>query len=423
MSKIEKDLIEKIDLAKGQEEKSSFLVELASYLCESNPEKGLKQAEENLLLATATNNIVMEASSYRQMAHALSKLNKYDESLKYVNLALEKLEGNQDLEEEYFILMQFGRVYRFMGELDTAKKYYERALELAEKIEITPYFLRSCANLAYVSHVNGNFTDAKLYIIKALARDDEKESDHHAFLYNGIGIIYTNQGVYEESLYYYKKAYTIWEKLGITHYQGYVLNNIGTVYQDQNSFEEAYKYLIKALDWFKETKDLRSVAMVNHNLGENHILKGEPELALPFLDMALEIGQESQDKFQVSMAYYAMAWAHFEMQSSPQIIKKFLDKASIVVKEINNKDLSKKIFELYSKLHIIDEDLPEAVKYQSKYLEVKEELYEKDIKELFRSQELIIEQLNSMQKENLALKQKITSLEEQVKQHHPSGKE
>lgn len=404
----------KISQSVDQHDELELSMQLAEYLCESNPQEALEYANRTLKVAELLEDYLKQAKAHRLITHAYSKINQCEKALDHANTALTVLEKHPDKKEKYWTYLEFGRVYLYLENLELAKDYYLKTLDLAERLDITELILRSCAALAITAYKDGSFTDAKLYIIKGLARDDDGNTNNHAYLYNAVGIVYTSQGVYEESLIYYKKAIEIWERIGMHHYLGYALNNIGIVYQHLKEFQTSDEYFKQALSWFNHTQDQRNIALVYGNLGENYILKGEPTGSFNYLRKALNISQATKDKVQVAIAYYNLAWAYFEARDTPRNIKKFLNKSMELCGEINMKDLTKKVFELYSKLHLLERDIPEAMKYQSKYLEVKEELYTKDFQELARSYEKLLDQLEVLLNDNESFRSRISELEKKL---------
>lgn len=396
-------------------EKLDLSLKLADMLSDTDAEQSLEYANKALELAISLEKKKEKGIAQRLMAMAYTGLHKYDQALVYANASL-KLFNKEfiDDDEKLATLLAFGRIYFFIGDLNTARKYYVQTLDLGEKLDNIGFILRSCASLALTAYRQGNFSDAKLYTIKGLARDDEAGNNDNAIMYNAVGVVYASQGIYDKSLSYYHKALEIWQKLNMHSFSGYALNNIAIVYQKQDNFKKANAYFQQALKWFELINDQRNQALVYGNIGETYIKMGFPQKSLSYLAKTVEMCEQTQDKFQLASSYYNLAYAHFEINKSPQTVKEYLDKALVLSNEVNNKEVSKDSFELYSKLHLMEDDLPQAIQYQSKSLEVKEELHQNAIKDLQETQDALIKQMEDLYKENKFFKKRMMKMEKTI---------
>ena len=64
---------------------------------------------------------------------------------------------------------------------------------------------------------------------------------------NNIGLVYKNQGQYDQALSYYNQALVIIREIGDRVGEGTTLNNIGAVYQSQGQYDQALSYYNQAL--------------------------------------------------------------------------------------------------------------------------------------------------------------------------------
>ena len=62
-----------------------------------------------------------------------------------------------------------------------------------------------------------------------------------------IGIIYHNEGDYDQALKYYQEVLIIEKRLGYRQGEANALGNIGLIYIDNGNLDQALKFLKKAL--------------------------------------------------------------------------------------------------------------------------------------------------------------------------------
>ncbi len=402
----------KIVAVNDPKERLDLLLSLSDELREIDAAKSMSYAQEALDIAQTLTTHKEEGIAERLIAFCLVRQNKYDEAIPHIEKAVDIFTNKvQDLKEMYYAQSVFAKLHLYLGNLPQANKYFTETLELAEQLDQTDLILISCASLALVAHRQGNISKAKLYVIKGLARDDEAGTRDHAYLYNAVGIVYAHQKIFDTSIHYYHKALKIWETIGTNNFSAYALNNIGIIYKHKKQYEKALEYYQKALSNFLKAGDQVNAALTYHNIGEAYALMERFKDAHIYFEKALEISKITQDKFQMGLVYFQIAQAYFNEKAAPQIIKKYLDKVVKLSKEIDNKELSRQAFELYSKLHLYEKDISQAVKYQSKFIEANEAIHDKDIKEIQKTQEVLIKQIEDIHQENNEMKGHFSKLE------------
>ncbi len=396
----------------NEHRKLSLFLELAEEKSKVNAEDALAFANRACEIASQLQQDLELGKALRLKAMIYTKMHDYKSALSSAHASNEIFTQNIKAPEEHFwTLIEFGRIYLFLGDYNKAKEYYLKTLNIANQLDKTELYIRSTASLALNSYKLGNNSEAKLYVIKGLAKDDGLETDNHAHLYNVVGILYSHQEIYDEALTYYLKANKIWDKIGMFHYCGYVFNNIAILYQKQAEYNTAIEYYQKALEWFKETNNTRQTALLLNNIGENYLRMGDTDNALKCLKTSLEKSIEIKDRYQEGMALHSLAMVYMQLKKPTDYIKGFLDRAFEISNELNNQLLHKIVFDLYSKLHLSKRDIPEALEYQKKYIDVKEEMYEKDILEIQKTQEMLLKEVEYFQQENQQIRTRLEKFE------------
>ncbi len=414
-------LKKELDKVSNQQDKLQVLLKLATTLCSIKGEECLTYANEALKLGRDLQARKEVCVAQRIIAHAYTTLNEYDQALLYNNTAYKAFtEEFDDKFELFHTLYNYSKIYHFSGDIPNGRKYSKMMMDLSEKIEDVSFLLRACATVALHAFRQGNYPEAKLSIIKGLARDDESGTNSHAILYNAVGIVYSSQDIYETSITYYNKAIEVWKNLGlIEYYGGYVYNNIGNIHNKTGYLEEAYASFNLALSYFEKNDDKRNIALVNSNLGKNQLEDKNPEASLPFFNKSLSIAESLSDKYQISITCLHIASALYEMKEPHKKIKEYLDRALLLSNEVKNKEVSKEAFDLYTQLHLEEEDLPKAMAYQKQFIDVKEQMLSKDVKDIQQNHDALIQQIDDLFNENKELKIRLKNIEQKLEKFFP----
>lgn len=206
---------------------------------------------------------------------------------------------------------------------DTAKILFDKALELAKKIDWKHGEASAFSNIGLVFHLKGDYKKAIEYHTKSLYIDKAigYKKGYAKQLVN-IGLAHYYLGDYPKVLDYYLQALKIDEDRGDKNAIASTLTNIGIVYYTQGSaandpkeknalFNKALKNYYKALDIHQglENKDDASSILANigvvyyEQAATSIVIKLKEELfpkALDYFTRALIIKEELGDK--VSMA-------------------------------------------------------------------------------------------------------------------------
>jgi tetratricopeptide (TPR) repeat protein len=192
-------------------------------------------------------------------SHAISHISDFAdfnerESLLKLLLRIEDSLEDKEGKEAGYVYNNIGSVYDSKGDLDKALEYYEKALDICEKVLSTehPDTALSYNNIGYVYNSKGDLDNALEYFEKAKDICEKVlglEHPYTAASYNNIGGVYYSKGEYDKALEYYEKSKDIEEKvLGKEHpYTATSYHNIGTVYFKNEDYETALDYFTKAL--------------------------------------------------------------------------------------------------------------------------------------------------------------------------------
>lgn len=198
-------------------------------------------------------------------------------------------------------LSQTGDRFYSIGQLETALKIFQKALEISRLINNKEQRLDLVYRIGLVHYKIGEYANALKYI--ELALELAKKIDNEAkvaTLYNKKGEIHHILREYSTALKCYSQALIIFRETKDVVGMGKTINNISTIYNLTELSAKALEYSRKSLNIFQKlaqsAKNDKLTIQINesialHNMGEAYFLISRPRQAKAFLELALEIRQ------------------------------------------------------------------------------------------------------------------------------------
>ena len=355
--------------------------------------------------------------------------NDVDSAMRYANLSLqlaEKLNHKKGIARAYHTLAS---VYYNIGDYDKALPYSEKSLAIKEKLKDTEGILNSLNTLGSLYHGKGNYTMALSLRLKALKIAEELDrkinsgatKDNLAICFNNIGTLYKDQANYSEALKYYEKALEMSEKSGQKKRIIGVLNNIGTIYNERPGEEDkALEYYQKALSHVDKKNDKVRLATCYTNIGGVYFKKGQIDKVLEYDFKSLKLFEEIQSKAQIALTLNNIAGDYVELKQYPKALE-YSNKSLRIAKDAGIPDDIKQAYftlsEIYSKMG----NYKEAYKSYTLYTEVKDSLFNKENSEQMQEMSVKYETEKKEQEITLQktqLEKKETEIEKQNTQKY-----
>lgn len=224
---------------------------------------------------------------------ALRAKSDYRNALKYFDTAIEFAEKIKSKEHIASILNQTGLVYYAQGNYQDALNYYFRSLKLAEELNDGSQIAICLGNIGSAYDDLEQLDKALDHYLKALAMTKQNaDMMLMAKLQNSIGVIYRKQGKYEQALKYFFGALEAVERTGDKFSVSIRLTNIGNVYTDLKDFSTSLSYYAKAIKLAEEIGDLEGVAINLSNSAFSYTSLQQYEKAEESYHKALSIARE-----------------------------------------------------------------------------------------------------------------------------------
>jgi serine phosphatase RsbU (regulator of sigma subunit)/tetratricopeptide (TPR) repeat protein len=204
---------------------------IASYYIQTlNAAKVAEYSEKALQISEKAKFKVGISRSYVGLALAEYDKGNYPQSYAYGLRALKVAQENNLWAQVASSNSHLGRVSMAMNNLESAKKFYENAISIAEK---------------------------KL-----------KDDNQIAASYNSLAIIARRQKRYDEAISYYNRALQIYIKNNRQTARYTVLNNIAGVYFENKEYDKAMENFNQVLKYSKDNKVINLGLIATLNIGE-----------------------------------------------------------------------------------------------------------------------------------------------------------
>lgn len=187
--------------------------------------------------------------------------------------------------------------YQSVGLYDTAMRYANMELQLAQQLNRKRDAANSYNSIGIIYRNQGNYSKAIDNYFKELKIGEEiKDKNQIATALGNIGIIYGSQNDYTKALDYSLKALKLDEELGHKNAVARHLGNIGGIYSEQKNYINALDCYFKALKMAKELGDRKGIARHLGNIGEVYRIQKDYTKALDYYFKSLKIAEEIGNK-------------------------------------------------------------------------------------------------------------------------------
>ncbi len=216
-----------------------------------------------------------------------------------------------------WIYNNYGSIYRDLGDLSSASKYFQWALEINEDLNDE---LSQAAILTNISNIHFDLYDyenALEYAIRCLEifkkYDDQKRL---IGIYHTLGNIYFKKEDFDNALIHFKNSLKLTEANTI----GYMLANsgIGKVYYKLKNFDRARFYLNQAFTQAEVLSNIEGLIISEFYLGRVNADEGSFVHALKHLDNAFAIAAEHSRKHDIMSIHELYALVYEKLGDIPK---------------------------------------------------------------------------------------------------------
>lgn len=205
---------------------------------------------------------------------------------------------------------------------DSAVFFSKKALNLAQKAEMTDFVAASYVSLAEIEVRRDSLNQAKTFYLEAIKSfqlaDDELNLPD---LYLKLGSLSTYQNDEIQALTYFQEALAISEKHNLTHEIEKTCNNLGSVYKNLKKYDQALECFNRALIIADKLGLKNDVYYIYGNLGILNAMTGNMELAEGYFMKTLDIALEMKDQVVEAFARTSLGDFHLDLKKYPKALQ------------------------------------------------------------------------------------------------------
>ncbi len=266
---------------------------------------------------------------------------EYDKGLNTLKEALKIAKQNRLDALKARIYTNHGNIYRDLGDLSSASKYYQWALEINEELGDE---LAQATVLIRISNLYFDlfeYDNALEYAKRSLDIFLRHNVKHRLIsVYHTLGDIYLKKEDNDNALIYFKKSLELTEP----HTVGHMLANsgIGKVYYKQKKFEKSGKYLHLVVEQANELSNIEGIIIAAFYLGRIAFDLGDYKQAILHLDQSFDLANEHLRKHDIMSIHEMYAKVYEKMGDLPEAFEN-LKKFELLKEEIFQQDTIKKL--------------------------------------------------------------------------------
>ena len=214
------------------------------------------QNENALKIAQNLNHKIEEERALINLGLFYQKLDNYYKALNYYEEALQIARSTNQKADESACLNNIGTIYKNIGEYEDSLNYLFKAFEIDKEMDIDIYMAMDLNNIGTVYWFMGMESNKNSYLDRALfyygdALRLAKKAGHKKTeikILNNIASVHSQLKEYNTADEHYKSALIEAENIKDFEAMGMILNNLGIIYYNQGNYEESNKYYQRAID-------------------------------------------------------------------------------------------------------------------------------------------------------------------------------
>ncbi|MBD3225507.1 MAG: tetratricopeptide repeat protein, partial [Caldithrix sp.] len=243
---------------------------------------------------------------YFKLGICYEEIGELENSLKIYDLYSRVSMEHENQTKHIDGIMRMGRVQDKLGEFKKSLDLYEQCLALTKKHNIKNVLSRVYNKIGVHFFHKGNYDEALKYFsltIKSIDSDYGEYDKAHA--YTNLGIIANIiRGDYGIALENFKKALKIYQARNDTQGQATVYHNIGMFYSEQGQWLESVKALEKCLQLADETEAKHLRALTHLNMGKAFVRQHKTAKSKRLTGKALKMFRRMSDVISIGEAYH-----------------------------------------------------------------------------------------------------------------------
>lgn len=318
-------------------------------------------------------------------------------------------------------LNNLGNIYYYADDYQTAISYYEKSLDIRKQINDLRGMSDNLNNLGVMYRIKGNYSKSLDYFLQSLKTDEKlKDTAGVAACYNNIGLIMSDLKNKEKAKEYYLLSIKTYELVKNHYGTGSGYNNLALLLLDQNQNDSALSTFEKALQQYQLNNDKYGIASCYFNMATINSIKSLKAKEKEFILKSLELRKEIEDIEGVSSCLVALAKIENDNQNHSKALS-YLTEAISINKKIDNKQSLMSAYKIGAEIYGKNKDYFNAYLFHKQYSELRDSLMTLDATKSISDMQVKYETDKKNQEIQLLTKEaEIKNLEAEKKEHEIS---
>lgn len=219
--------------------------------------------------------------------------NRPDSALMIAQQALLIARKSKDVVGEMMILKQMADVYQITGNYPQSLAICLQRLKLDEAMPDPERMTVTLLSMANLYQLESDYTRALLYAKKADSLITKKQlTNYRWYSYLGFGDLYEKMDSLSQSLLYNKKAYQIAIDLKDSSLLGMSLNNIGNVYAKNNRPDTALLIYLRGIPYLEHSDNKSFLCESYQGVARSFFAQGKIHEAIRYAKSSMDIARE-----------------------------------------------------------------------------------------------------------------------------------
>lgn len=276
---------------------------------------------------------------YTKLAYAYQKIAKYENSLKYYELAQNIYEKTKDSLKINHIKFNIAKIFYETYKIEQAKELF---LEIAQYEENPPILIvKSYLQLANIEESLSELQNAFEYYKLAIEHSDENISEEIlSELYFKYALILDDKNDAKTAIEFYEKCINLNQDSQINKFLSPAYSNIATLYAEKNDTENAIKNYEKAYEIDKKNNNLEGIYDSSSKLAAI-LQRKQPEKALEYFNISFDCAQSIKDIFYIVSAALAIGDFHYDKNQSEKALKYYLNALDLAKNSFSQDNINK----------------------------------------------------------------------------------
>ncbi|HUF77546.1 MAG TPA: CHAT domain-containing protein [Thermoanaerobaculia bacterium] len=230
-------------------------------------------------------------------------------------LGLARELGNREVEAG--ALIQYCKALMDQGQTVQAVARCRGAVALWEEMGWRAEGVDALINLGYIHFYQGELDEARAYYTRGLdVLEKHPHPEREATLRNNLALLHEAGGEYQVALASLQAALEAYDRLGRTGFSAKVLQNMGRIHQRLRNPATSYDFYLQALDRMVEAEDLLGRIGVLHALGDLQVEEAKLVEARRTLEEALELSRGAGSRLLLAASLTRIG--ELELQGRPE---------------------------------------------------------------------------------------------------------